>query len=391
MVDIVDAAVYHRPVPLSGDESVPHGRIESVDGLRGFAAFLVMSYHIQAGDKVLLGSGQTAMEIFFVLSGFVITRSLLAEGDGLLLRRFYVRRAFRLIPTLVVFICVSLISVRVWQGAIPTNLWWMAGGALAYVSNFVLVRLHGGVGVFGGLWSLSIEEQFYLVWPLLFLGMRRYFARAVYLVLVVLAAASLARRFANLAPSASENWAAYGSDSRALGLLLGCLGAVAVARQAPMIRTLSTRLLTFMGLGACACLIASATLVQSYVPRTFVTWWLMAPVASLVLIVVLSHPLPTPVRRMFAGRLLVALGKISYSLYLWHVYVVEVVEPRFLGHQTYGRPVRYVVMATIAVSLATVSYFAIERPFMRIGRSISRRWSLSDKSARAIESLMRAP
>jgi peptidoglycan/LPS O-acetylase OafA/YrhL len=339
--------------------------------MRGIAAYLVMTYHIEAGRHRLLGSGQTAMEIFFVLSGFVITRSLLREHDKMRLRLFYIRRALRLVPALVAFIALSLALTRAWTGTVPSNYLWMAGGALLYCSNIVLMRLHGGVEVFGGLWSLSIEEQFYLLWPLALRFLVRHPRRWVYGVLTAAAVGSVAVRVRNLSPGASENWAAYGTDARSLGLMLGCLAAIATVSGVDWIRRVPAIALDLAALIATGYLAASSLLVSRYVPRTFVTWWLGAPVASLVLVLVLSHERPTLAARVFGNVLLVALGKISYSLYLWHFFVISVLQPRLFPKRTPTDPTRYLALASLSLFVATLSYLLIERPFVQLGRAIT--------------------
>ena len=331
-----------------------------------------MTYHIEAGRRRLLGSGQTAMEIFFVLSGFVITRSLLLEAGRIRLGRFYARRALRLTPALVVFMAVALMMIRIWRGAIPSNLLWMAGGALFYSSNIVLVRLRGGVEVFGGLWSLSIEEQFYLVWPLVLRSLTKGSRTRTYVLVAGAACLSLLSRVLRLSAGPTDNWYAYGTDPRALGLLLGCLGGLMSVWGVPWISKQPRVLLDLAAAAATAYLVGSALLVRSYVPHTFVTWWFGAPVASLVLITVLAHQTRTTASSVFGCRLLVGLGRISYSLYLWHFLVLSVLEPWVGGPRHLGEPTRYLALAALSIAIARLSYVVIERPFVRIGRTIGR-------------------
>ena len=149
--------------------------IAALDGLRGLAILSVMFFHatLSRANAPRPSGGFLGVDVFFVLSGFLITALLLKEWDqkgSIALGSFYARRALRLLPALFVLMAVILLVPGVFY--LSQRPWWDAMVAAAYATNWV--RAFGGdIGFFGHTWSLTIEEQFYVIWPLLLVGLLR--------------------------------------------------------------------------------------------------------------------------------------------------------------------------------------------------------------------------
>jgi peptidoglycan/LPS O-acetylase OafA/YrhL len=207
----------------------------ALDGLRGVAVLAVVATH----SKLASGwAGDVGVDIFFVLSGFLITSLLIEEWNAfhsISLRRFYARRALRLLPALMVVIAVFVIWHCVANSRAVAARTALDGlNALFYSTNWMLaLGLRQPVHVFAHTWTLSIEEQFYLTWPLILIlllsrsgsrgSMLRWVVLGIFLFFIerVLITAS--------APSGLYNWLFYGTDARADAMLTGCAAAIALS------------------------------------------------------------------------------------------------------------------------------------------------------------------
>lgn len=303
----------------------------SLDGFRGLAVILVVAGH--AGLPYMGYGGVVGVEVFFVLSGFLITRLLLEERTEygrVDVKAFYLRRAYRLLPALFLLLAV----VTVWNGITPT-LW-----TLGYAANVAKYR---GVdlGVLGHTWTLAIEEQFYLAWPLLFVLLRS--RRAVRVAATVAGVVLLWRRLVD--PSA------YYGVSRYAGLAVGCWAAATTYRP--------TRVIYLSGWG----LLGLATLFgfPGEGHRLFIT------VAELGAVIVLFGLVDS---RTLTNRGLVRVGRLSYGWYLWHVPLLAVV-PAVVG----------VPLSWLA---AEVSYRVWEAPWLRRKPRPSRRSEPSEILERGV-------
>jgi peptidoglycan/LPS O-acetylase OafA/YrhL len=318
---------------LRDDWTLGHRR--GLDGLRGIAIVLVLMLHWW---PTTFTGGAYGVDLFFVLSGFLITRLLLEEhrATGRVdIRAFYVRRARRLAPALIVVLAVCATA----NGAIWT---------LLYVANWS--RASGGMaGPLEHTWSLSIEEQFYLVWPLLFILVRR---SRVALGLVTAAAALVALHRIGWYGQVSHARLTNGTDTHSDGLLIGCAAAFAVPWLSRIRWTAAATVVgvpfLLIGLGAIR-------------PGA---WWLTADgggytAAALASAVLVLWALEGG-SRILTVRPLRALGVRAYSLYLWH-YPVLIAARR---GDVYNLDL-WTTVAAIAggVAAAEVSYRWIEMPF----------------------------
>lgn len=346
-------------------------RLVQLDGLRGLAVLLVVAGHV--AESVVPYGGVVGVTTFFVLSGFVITRALLdeAESNGrIALGAFWIRRAARLLPAWIAMTTVTVAAVLVLHDPIADDL----GRVLAYVTTYTgnVARVIGvDVGPFEHTWSLAVEEQFYLVWPLLLAGVlvlsRRHTRSAVGLLVALIGGALVWRAVATVI--APYDHLAYSLDTCAAALLLGA--ATAIARRTGYLEHLTPKehvrpsldWRRWVGAGAVAGLVVLATCTLLVGPGSLpgAARWVESaavPVAA------------AAVACAAAGRVRVLevglarwFGTVSYGLYLWHYPLLRL---RPWGVETTG-PMR-LGLAVVAIAVAAASWYLLERPVLRAVR-----------------------
>ncbi|MFJ6088234.1 acyltransferase family protein [Streptomyces sp. NPDC092369] len=353
------------------------GRVNGLDGLRTVAVALVLIYHVRPD---LLPGGSVAVDVFFTISGFVITRLLLAEyarTGGIGLWSFYRRRWLRLVPALLVLCAVCLVlslttSLRAFDGA-----WVAAGLAAAFVVNIVRAVQPGPysdlTGPLGHTWSLSVEEQFYLLWPLALLFLlRRFRARTVLVCTAALCALPVLWRYHLWNPDAAHR-IYNGTDTRADQLLAGALVAVVLARlraddpRLAMLRRWAGRLAwPALGLLLLTAWKVPVTGGESvWTPVWYTVGFLAVAVVSAMLVMGLELRPDTRLSRVLSLAPLAWVGRnLSYGIYLWHYPIV-----RLLGSLGVvdGRLSATVVLTFV---MALLSYALVETPFLHRGRSV---------------------
>lgn len=365
-----------------------------LDGLRAVAVLAVIAYHLNLGwaPGGLLGVG-----VFFVLSGYLITDLLLAQRERyghIRLGQFWTRRARRLLPALWVMLGVVVLWVSI---ATPGQLGGLRGdvvAALLYVSNWWYALQHvsyfasfGPPSPLGHLWSLGIEEQFYLVWPLLLVAgaamVRPRHAQAEPLVLqlrpgillrpvipvvvvLLLAAASAIAMALLYQPGADPNRVYYGTDTRAFELLLGAalafvwpsrrLSATVAGSQRAWLEASG-----IAGLVGIAVLVAVTDEYHAFIYRGGLVLLSLATVAA---IASLAHP-ATTVGRVLGAAPLRWLGVRSYGVYLWHYPVIVLTTP--LVDTAGAHVVRDTLQIGATLLIAELSWRFIESPIRRQG------------------------
>jgi peptidoglycan/LPS O-acetylase OafA/YrhL len=333
------------------------GNVPALDGLRGVAILLVLGRHANR----LLPGGLLGVDLFFVLSGFLITSLLLNEWSAtgsISLRAFWRRRALRLLPALGVFVPVVVATYALFVALGLQDMSELedmaAGGAatVGYVANVFKAEGDFTGSSFSHTWSLSTEEQFYVLWPLVLVGIVALGARLRGLMVGLGAAfAALAIwRIAVILGSGFDVYRVfYAPDTRCDALVLGCLAGVAftcgAARRVPPP-------IAYLALGLGAVIVAGFDMRNPEHAAFGISAFALA--AALVLLACVLEP-GWAFGRAMTWRPLRELGRISYGLYLWHV-------PVFLL-------VGWELGIPMAILVALASYRFIEQPFLRRKRS----------------------
>ncbi|HEY3957812.1 MAG TPA: acyltransferase family protein [Streptosporangiaceae bacterium] len=368
------ASVRPRPGPK---------RAPGLDGLRGLAVLAVLAFH----EKVsALPGGFLGVDVFFAISGFLITDILAAPwelGGRLDLRRFWLRRARRLLPCLLLVLVAVTAAVAVLEPSQLPSLRPALLAAVTYTSNWWQALAHQSYfAVFGPppplqhLWSLAIEEQFYLLWPVVLTVIlcvfRRRRARAA--AAGVAAAASALAMAAGYAAGADPSRLYYGTDTHATALLAGA----ALALYCPLRRLTGSspaqaRRLDLAGLAGVSVLV----LAMGHLSGSSGALYLggMALAAAAAAVVVAAAAAPGTLAAMIGWAPLRWLGVRSYGIYLWHWPVIALVTARD-GGQASTAGVRLAETAA-AVGLAALSWRWVEEPVIRDGlaATIRSRWA----------------
>lgn len=353
--------------------------IPGLDGVRALAVIAVLLYH--AGLPVR--GGFLGVESFFVLSGFLITTLLLVEWnqhDRIDLRAFWLRRARRLLPALfVMLVGVLLIAALVLRGQ-ADGLGGDILASLGYVMNWHLIA--GGQSYFDPLvrpsllqhlWSLAVEEQFYLLWPLIFVaGMRVLRKRGMSVAVSIAALGSMALMAWLYRPGADPSRIYYGTDTRAGGVLIGAALALV---WTPLDNTtgLGRRaawLLDSAGLLALAGLIAGFAWLPEWHPLLYRGGFALIDLLTTIVIIAAVHPRAQVVPWLLGSWPLRWIGLRSYGLYLWHWPIFMVTRP-FLDLPLDGLPLLALRLLIVGL-LVELSYRFVELPIR--GGALGRGW-----------------
>ena len=345
------------------------GYLPGIDGLRALAVVAVLAYHLDASWAT---GGYLGVEVFFVVSGFLITGLLLAEHrehDRIDLLAFWRRRARRLLPA--VFVLVGLVFAYA-AVVLPTGeLHRFRGDGIAsllYVQNWHAIfteqpyfEAFGRPSPLRHLWSLAIEEQFYLLWPLLLpIGLRRLGRRRTVIAVAGAILVSVVLMAATADITAPER-AYYGTDTRLFGILSGALLAFAWRPQRARgdVGPAARRVIEGAGVAALVLLAWQHATRSEFDGWTYPWGFLVVDVLTLVTIIAVTHPASRLERSVGSGPLQ-ALGRRSYSIYLWHWPVIVFTRPGVDWGLT-GPAALAARLALVAV-LAEASYRLVERP-----------------------------
>ena len=349
----------------------------------------VLLFH---GNATWMPGGFLGVEVFFVISGFLITRGLVKEWrrfGRIDLKSFWRRRALRLLPALFLLLATILTLTALLEPGNLSKLQADTLAALSYVTNWFLIfdnqsyfEAWDRPSMLGHLWSLAIEEQFYLLWPLVLAFAIKIIRIRLLVVLVLLGAlasyAGMAWLF-NPSEAADTSRIYYGTDTRLGALLLGSVLAFLFGSGRKVSGLLSASLVNLVGVAAIAFLAVLALALDQDHPLLYRGGFLAASLTSCVLIASLGHPESMISRLMGVGPLR-WLGVRSYGIYLWHWPIFLLAWPQTSDLKLFAAQ----VAATVFV--ASISYRFLEVPARSGG--LGRTWAgLSSPRGRSIKGL----
>ncbi|WP_197648394.1 acyltransferase family protein [Sulfobacillus thermosulfidooxidans] len=366
------------PRPVEGQARYMPG----LDGLRALAVLAVIFYHLQ---WPFAPGGLLGVNVFFVLSGYLITDILLAHYEktgNLNLRHFWVRRARRLLPALWALLLIVMSWVILFDPHQIIALRQDVLAALFYVSNWWYIYHHvsyfsqfGPPSPLTHLWSLAVEEQFYLLWPLLLFGLLRFVKIRRHRLILILGLALISAGLMAILyhPGANPNRVYYGTDTRAFALLIGAeLAFLWPSRHLPVLSQRKRHLVDLLGLLGLLMFTAMVIFTNEYQPFLYRGGMFILAVTSAFLVAALAAPW-SYLNRILGSRPLRWLGVRSYGIYLWHYPVIVLTTPL----TSMGTPniLRGILQVIASILIAALSWHFLEQP-IRQGR-----W---DKSFRQI-------
>jgi peptidoglycan/LPS O-acetylase OafA/YrhL len=333
---------------MSGGKDLDH-RLPALDGVRAIAILLVLAGHFIG----IPGMAVAGVSLFFVLSGFLITRLLAAETEQtgrVRMGRFYWRRACRIIPAYLVWVGVTWIILG--DLTVPEDRSAIAG-LLTYTYNYSTPASFGFNSIIHPAWSLAVEEQFYLLWPLMFSLMSARAARRA--LLVCFAAVAAWRVVATVVVHLPQTYLDWAFEANAGTLALGCWLALYTKETDKLwwLRLARPRWLTIW-LGVFICSICLG--LQEF--GGAVVW--AVPLAAIVMFFLISAALEQGSHRLLSHPLLRWIAAISYPLYLWHLWGLAIGEGLALPHA-----LQLVAALIASLGLASASYYLLERPILR--------------------------
>ena len=357
--------------------------VASLDGLRTFAVLAVIFYHMK---MTWAPGGLMGVTVFFVISGYLICGLLVAEYDStgtISLGQFWLRRVRRIIPAVLLAIAGTLVLCALFNPAlfakaradlVPSllfyNNWWQVFREVSYF------EAAGAPSPLTHFWSLAIEEQFYIVWPvfLLFLFRRRLPKGVIAIIIGILAVLSGTELALLYDPTADPSRIYYGTDTRAVSLLIGALlsfvwpSTIFGHRRRPAKSAAGRLAFNIMGVAALVGLITIIGLTNSYMAFPYQGGIVIVSVLTALLIAALVVP-NTWVARLLQTEPLVWIGKRSYGMYLWH-YPIILTTASITSTVEIPWWVR-LAQIILVIALADVSYRFVENP-IRMGAI--RRW-----------------
>ncbi len=352
--------------------------ITSIDGLRAFAVIAVILYHL---NVPLAQGGLLGVTVFFVISGYLITGLLTAEWEEsgtINLLQFWLRRIRRLFPAIVTVIVVMSALFALLSPVLLTKMrpdiipglfwfenWWYIIRDISYFDAI------GAPSPLMHFWSLAIEEQFYLVWPVLLLGVFKLGAhkKTVRRACLVLAAISALVMALLYVPGSDPSRVYYGTDTRAFSLLIGAWlsfvwpGVQLTDESTRKVSASAVRLLDIAGIVAFLGIVAMCVFISGFADFMYYGGLVLCSVLTAVVIAALVHP-----RSLFARAAacapLVWIGQRSYGMYLWHFPLILLLAQLFGVNGTYPWWFDLIVFVLVA-GVSAASYTFIENPIRR--------------------------
>lgn len=351
--------------------------IPAIDGLRAVAVIAVMFYHL---GFTWIPGGFLGVDLFFVISGYVITRLLLdsiAQSGGLDLRGFYLARARRLLPALIFMLVSTTIAIGIWAPDTIKRLLTDTPFSLTGTMNWWLVARHqdyfesiGRPPLLQHTWSLAVEAQFYLVWPLiLYFILKKFGKKHIPVASLIIAAASgvalLVVSFSLDASSASKvSHVYFGTDTHSIGLFLGAALAVSWIPQ-NFTKTVSKKAQDFIdavGFIGFIGIIAAFLLIDESQPTLYKIAFPLVGICGAAIVMSVVHP-ASRFAPVLQNPVFLWIGERSYAIYLWHWVIFQVTRPSVdLAGQEWAL---YALRILIVFALSDISLRYIELPIRR--------------------------
>ena len=351
--------------------------IPAIDGLRALAVIAVMLYHL---GFTWIPGGFLGVDLFFVISGYVITRLLLdsiAQSGGLDLRGFYLARIRRLLPALIFMVTTTIIAIGIWAPDTIKRLlidtpfsltgtinWWLVAKEQDYFESI------GRPPLLQHTWSLAVEAQFYLVWPLiLYFVLKKFGKKHIPIAALTIAAASGITLFLvsislDAANTSKVSHIYFGTDTHSFGLFLGAALAVSWIPQNFKI-TVSKRAQNFIdgvGIFGFIGILATFLLINESQPTLYKIAFPLAGIFGAAIIMSIVHP-ASRFAPILEFKPLLWIGERSYAVYLWHWVIFQVTRPSVdLAGEDWAL---YALRILIVFALADISLRYIELPVRR--------------------------
>ncbi|MFT5249449.1 MAG: peptidoglycan/LPS O-acetylase OafA/YrhL [bacterium] len=337
-----------------------NNKIPSLDGLRAIAVLLVIVSHFNT-DWV---NGGLGVMIFFVLSGFLITWLLLKESDKkgtVSLKNFYIRRALRIFPAYYLF-CFAGILIYIYRG--HELIFSEVMSALFYYSNYYYGIPIGEAdsSLFGHTWSLAVEEQFYLLWPFVFVFAKQNTKRLFYISIAIIAIIWVYRALLVIGFDVRQEYLYRAFDTRFDHLMIGCFMAIGlkIAKLNRLIIILTKH--SWYPLITLFMLFGNQFFHSSYM-YTFTLAYMIEPILIVCFLIQCIYFTDVSIWKLLENPIVIFLGSISYPLYLWQQLTIHTAKT-----MSSDLPVLLQLLFAIFVTVifASASYFLVEKQFLKL-------------------------